>query len=84
MKSCKNCFWCRISLSTPHTWKCKLHPKKRFNKAWLHGWFCSNTQRREEKRDNKYIAKHLRPLIKRNYTDTMITKVLEEMYNDRW
>lgn len=38
--SCKNCYWCQISISDRHQWKCKLHPKKRFNIPILHGWFC--------------------------------------------
>ena len=40
--SCNNCFWCRYSLTPPKIWKCKLYPKKRFNKPILHGWFCKD------------------------------------------
>lgn len=42
MKSCKNCFWCRIALSLNKNYKCKLEPNKRFNYSSLHGWFCKN------------------------------------------
>lgn len=55
MKNCKNCYWCQISLSTHHMWKCKLYPKKRFNLAWLHGWFCKD-RRKLDKRMTKEEA----------------------------
>lgn len=40
--SCSGCYWCQVSLSTKHTWKCKLNPKKRFNIRLFHGLFCKN------------------------------------------
>ncbi len=40
--SCKNCYWCRIGLTTKYIYKCKLNPQKRFNIPILHGLFCKN------------------------------------------
>ena len=41
MKSCKYCIHRGISLTGNKTWKCKQFGNvKRFNAAWLHGWFC--------------------------------------------
>ena len=39
-KSCDYCYWCQISMTGKKLYKCKLMPKKRFNKRKLHGWFC--------------------------------------------
>lgn len=40
--SCKNCYWCRIGLTTKYTYKCKLNPQKRFNIPIFNGIFCKN------------------------------------------
>lgn len=37
---CENCYWRRVALSQGKTWKCRLNPKKRFDKPKLNGWFC--------------------------------------------
>ena len=56
--SCHNCFWCRIALTGKKMFKCKLHPKKRFNHPMLHGWFCIENVSEED-------AKKIRELRER-------------------
>ena len=41
MKTCNTCRFRCASLTGNKTWKCKQFGNvKRFNIAWLHGWFC--------------------------------------------
>ena len=41
MKTCNTCRFRSVSLTGNKAWKCKQFGNvKRFNIAWLHGWFC--------------------------------------------
>ena len=52
MKNCNTCRFMCVSLTGNKLWKCKQFGKvKRFNVAWLHGWFCKYFKAESEDTD---------------------------------